>query len=260
MKKNRRSGEEDKVLRFAVIAVVVLFLIGAAVIAVRMMNLRVDVSEGEKKLKELGKADVQEVEGKIQELEKAERLADEEWQNRPNNEKFAGSLVMGDSITQGLYVYEILDSSLVVAKKGVGVRSPDKTGLSDMINQVISAKPQNLFLAFGMNDIVAAGGDANVFSADYKVVLERLKEGLPDTKIYVNSVLPARQNVVAKDARYGKVPEYNESLKALCAEEEVTFIDNTGLVTEEYYEVDGIHMKKVYYQGWVNQMAVEADL
>lgn len=260
MGKNRRFGEEDKVLRFAVAAVIVLFVIGIAVIAVRMMNLRVDASEGEKKLEELSKVDVQKIDEEIQALEKAERMADEEWQNRPDNEKFAGSLILGDSITQGLYVYEVLDASLVTAKKGVGMRSPEATGLSDMLNQVISAKPQKLFIALGMNDIVAAGGDADAFAADYKVVLEQLMAGLPETEIYVNSVLPASQAAISKDARYAKVPDYNAKLKALCEEENVPFIDNTGLVKEEYYEADGIHMKKVYYQEWLNQMAVEADL
>lgn len=260
MKNKRYPGDEDKVLRFAVAAVIVLFIIGIIVIAVRMMNLRVDSSEGEKKLKELTSVNVQEIETKIQELEKAERLADEEWQNRPNNEKFATSLILGDSVTQGLYVYEVMDSALVIAKKGVGVRSPDKTGLAEMLGQVISAKPQNLFLALGMNDIVAAGGDASVFVNDYKAVLDRLKTELPDTKIYVNSVLPASQTAIAKDGRYAKVPEYNQQLKVLCEEENVTFLDNTDLVKQEYYEVDGIHMKKVYYQGWVDRMAVEADL
>ena len=260
MGRKRRSGEKDRVLRFSVMTVIVLFVIGITVIVLRMMNLRVDASAGEKKLKELSQADVQEIEAKIQELEKAERQADEEWQNRPNNEKFAGSLILGDSVTQGLYVYEILDNSLVVAKKGVGVHSPDSTGLSDMVNQIIAAKPQKLFIALGMNDIVAARGDADVFVSDYKVLLENLRQGIPDTKIYVNSVLPANQTAISKDGRYAKVSDYNEKLKALCGQENVVFIDNTGLVKEEYYEVDGIHMKKSYYGDWLNQMAVEADL
>ena len=38
------------------------------------------------------------------------------------------------------------------------------------------------------------------------------------------------------------------------------FIDNTGLVKDEYYEADGIHMSSNYYPEWLDHMAEVADL
>ena len=64
--------EPDKVLRFAIVAVILLFLIGALIIGTRMMNPRVDATEGVKKLTELGDANVQKIDAKIQELEQTE--------------------------------------------------------------------------------------------------------------------------------------------------------------------------------------------
>lgn len=260
MGKKKHSDEEDRVLKSAVMAVVILFIIGAVIVGAKMLNPRVNASAGEKKLKQFEKEDVQEIDAKIQELEKAEREADEAWQNRPNNEKFANCIVLGDSITQGLYEYNVLDASLVIAERGVETHRPDDTGLTDMVNKVIEAKPQKLFLALGMNDIVADNGDAELFIKDYQAVLDKLIEGLPDTVIYINSVLPANSSKIAKEACYGNVPDYNEKLKALCEEKKLVFIDNTELVKEEYYANDGVHLSQSYYPEWANHMAEAAEL
>ena len=48
--KMKEKMEPDKVLRFAIVAVILLFLIGALIIGTRMMNPRVDATEGVKKL------------------------------------------------------------------------------------------------------------------------------------------------------------------------------------------------------------------
>ena len=48
----KEKMEPDKVLRFAIVAVILLFLIGALIIGTRMMNPRVDATEGVKKLTE----------------------------------------------------------------------------------------------------------------------------------------------------------------------------------------------------------------
>lgn len=260
MKERKHFREDDRVLRFAVTVIVVLFVIGILTVAVRMTNLRVDASEGEKKLEELAQADVQEIDAKIQELEKEERLTEEEWLNRSNDEKFANSMILGDSISEGLYGYEHLSAALVNAEKGIGVVAPDQTGLTDMINQVIAANPQKVFIALGMNDVVAAGGDAEVFVQAYREVVDKLKEGLPKAEIYANSVIPPSTVAIENDERYAKVPEYNARLSEMCQEEGITFIDNTGLAREEYYEADGIHMKSDYYSEWLNQMAEAAGL
>ena len=260
MRKRKRAGEEDRILRFGVTAGAALLIIGVIVVLVRMMHLRVDPTEGEKRLKELAKANVQEIDAKIQKLEKEERQASEEWQNRSYNEKFANCLILGDSISQGLYAYEHLDPALVNAQKGVGVVLPDETGFSAIEDQIIEAKPQKLFIALGMNDTISADADAEVFAEAYKVMLDKFKKGLPDTQIYVNSILPVAQAAIQKDARFGCVPDFNVKLKELCESEKIEFIDNTELVKAEYYEVDGIHMSSNYYPEWLNHMAEVADL
>lgn len=85
MERGKRFGEEDRVLRFALITVGVLFIIAAVVIAGRMKNLRADPTEGEKKLEQMAKADVQRTEARIQELER-ERVQKEENEDTQGNQ------------------------------------------------------------------------------------------------------------------------------------------------------------------------------
>lgn len=256
----KQREERDRVLRFAIWAVVILFVIGIIVVVFRMSNLRVDASEGQEKLAQIEKAKLEEIDAKIQALEEEERAENEELENRSADEKFAGALIVGDSISQGLYEFGIMDSSLVFAERGFGVSNPESEEVSSAVNQVLEAKPRKLFLALGMNDIVADNCDAEEFVKDYKTILTKLKKELPECVIYVNSVLPANEKKTEKDDRYAVVPEYNEKLKAMCEEEGIVFIDNTSLVQEEYYAEDGIHMSPDYYPEWVNHMAEVAEL
>ena len=129
MKKKRHFAGEDRVLRFAVLMMAALLVTGTAIVGLRMKNLRVDSSEGEKKLKELEKRDVQEIDEKIKKLEEEEEKALEERKNRTIEERFADCLILGDAVCQGIYEYECLDAGIVSAGQNLCVAAPDETGL-----------------------------------------------------------------------------------------------------------------------------------
>lgn len=252
--------EKDQVLRTAVILAVIVFVIGGIIVAVRLSNPQKDTTKGTKILAAMDQTDVSKVNKKIKKLEEAERKAQQEADDRPASEKFADSLVIGDSITQGLSEYGVLDQANVQADRGTGVSDGDNDKLAEHIAKAKEMKPSVLFLAYGMNDVGAQNGDAAGFVKAYKTVIKDLKKSLPDTRIYVNSVLPAAQSAIDQNAVYAKIPEFNEKLKKLCEKENVTFIDNTELVKQEYYASDGIHMSPAYYKEWVNHMAEVAEL
>ena len=256
-KTKKKSEERDIVLRLAVTA---MLIIGGIVFAVGVMNPREDPRKGLEKLTQMEEADTAEIDAQIKELEEAERAADEAWANRSVSEKFANSYVLGDSIAQGLYESQALDKSFVTAERDTGVCETEVSMIKNHVSKAVEISPQVLFLAYGKNDIKAASGDAEIFGAAYRRVLKELKEKLPDTKIYVNSILPVTQEVIDEDELYRNIPEYNRKLMELCEEEGVTFIDNKSLVKDEYYTEDGIHMTSDYYGEWVNHMAEATKL
>lgn len=253
MKKKRHFSGEDRVLRFAVMMMLALLITGAAVLGLRMRNLRVDSSAGEKKLKELAGKDVQEIDARIRELEEEEERVLEERKNRTIEEKIADCVILGDSICQGLYEYGYTDSSVVSCASGLNVASPDETGLTDMLLQAVSDDPQKIFLVFGRGDIETEGEEAEVFARAYDEMLGQLMQALPDSEIYVNSILPAGQADTL-------TTEYNKKLAELCESIHVTFIDNTKFIKDEYYEEDGIHMTASFYSEWLSYMVEQAGL
>ena len=150
---------------------------------------------------------------------------------------------------------EELDTSKVVAEKGMHL---DQTG--DLIRTAAELKPEVLFLALGLNDISGTDGDTDAFIEKYKAVLANVREQMPDAVLYINCVLPVSTQKEEEEPVYAKIPDYNTALKAMCDEEGITFIDNTEIVKDEYYEQDGEHMKAEYYPIWAEHMAEVAGI
>lgn len=83
---------------------------------------------------------------------------------------------------------------------------------------------------------------------------------MPDAVLYINCVLPVSAQKEEMKSRFMQDSGYNTALKAMCDEEGITFIDNTEIVKDEYYEQDGEHMKAEYYPIWAEHMAEVAGI
>ena len=188
--KMKEKMEPDKVLRFEIVAVILLFLIGALIIGTRMMNPRVDATEGVKKLTELEDANVQKIDAKIQELEQTEADEAAAWKAKSAKEKMDGCIVLGDSTALGFRQNDILSKSQVKSKDGATVSDAEGSGLNELLTAVTEAEtaPQKLILCIGRGDVAVSGETADAFAANYKSFVEQVKAALPDTKVYVCSI------------------------------------------------------------------------
>lgn len=259
MRENERRRRQNEVRKkrmiLMVAGIIVICLILACISLLKEKKHKVDIRQGVQKLKELEKLDTAKVEAEIAAVEKKHAQEQEDWKNRPLSEKFSKAVILGDSITSGFIGYEILDSSKVVAQKGVHLKE-----LDPLIETTANLKPQVLFLALGLNDVSMTGGDSEKFIVAYKKVLASLQEKLPNTRIYINGILPVTPKGIKKYPDYVHIPEFNAALQALCEEEDLIYIDNAPLVKDEYYEPDGEHMKIKFYPIWAEHMAEVAGL
>ena len=196
----KSEKEKDRVLQTAVIVAVAILVIGGITVARRLSNPQKDTKKGTEILKTMDEMDVSKADKKIKELETQEREAEQDAEEQPASEKFADCLVLGDSITQGLYEYGVLDQANVQADRGAGVSAGDNEKLADHIVRAKEMKPSVLFLSYGMNDVGAQNGDADGFIKAYRPVIRDLKKSLPDTKIYVNSILPTAQIAIDQNS------------------------------------------------------------
>lgn len=217
-----------------------------------LLHRGADTSAGVEYIEKEEAGDITAIEEKISLLEKQDGSGED---GRSIKEKFAGAVVLGDSVAEGFAEYDILNASSVAAKIGVHLDE-----LNEQISKVKELSPGILFLYLGMNDVTATNGDVDRFVSEYKSVLTQLKEEVPDAHIFVNSIFPVQEKALEGEPLLEKIPEYNDALKELCDSQTVAFIDNTDLVSEQYYEQDGIHFKADFYPIWAEHMAEVASL
>ena len=217
-----------------------------------LLGGRVDTSAGLEYIQQEEAGDITAIEEKISLLEQQDNNAED---TRSIKEKFAGAVVLGDSVAEGFLEYDILNASSVAAEIGVHLDE-----LDGQIANVKELSPSVLFLYLGMNDVTATNGDVDSFISEYRAVLTQLKEEVPDAHIFVNSIFPVQEKAIEEEPLLAKIPDYNEALKELCDSQTVAFIDNTSLVEEQYYEQDGVHFKADFYPLWAQRMAEVAAL
>ena len=123
MEKEHQAEERRKKVLMEIAGTVVVLTVIVSIGLSHLGTDKVNTSAGVKAIKKLEKADVSEVETKISNIEKEEKQATEDWQNRPLSEKFAHAVILGDSITTGFTVYDVLDTSKVVVMKDIDLFS-----------------------------------------------------------------------------------------------------------------------------------------
>lgn len=253
--------------------IILIVCLGLAVIAGICLKISMSQRKAEqnatknsvKKLEALAanKDNLSEIEKEIQQMDDATRTTRsiEEMTAADNisalNVKFTGSVVVGDSITEGLTAYNILSQDKVVYKRGISIKNTES-----LLQTAVGLNPANIFLAFGMNDIETYKTDINSFIEAYKEKIEYIRKSLPNAKIFVNSIQPATTAVIAKRPDFSRVPQYDEALEKMCEELSITYIDNQYILEEhpEFYAQDGIHVSSTYYPIWLENMAEKAGI
>ena len=232
-------------------AVLILLVILAAWGIRQLVTPKVDTEQGLSYIRAAESEDITTIEQKINQLERQDGGED----SRSYKEKFASSIVMGDSIAEGFSEYDVLNASSVVSKIGVHLYE-----LEEQVQQAADLNPQVIFLALGMNDVIATAGDTDQFLEQYEAVVAQLREAVPNAHIYVNSIFPVQDSAIEKEPELAQISEYNTVLRQMCDDLQLGFIDNTDLVQDKYYEEDGVHFKAEFYPLWADRMAEVAAL
>ena len=248
----RINKRKKRLLLIGACAAVLILLVILAVWGIRqLVTPKVDTEQGLSYIRAAESEDITTIEQKINQLERQDGGED----SRSYKEKFASSIVMGDSIAEGFSEYDVLNASSVVSKIGVHLYE-----LEEQVQQAADLNPQVIFLALGMNDVIATAGDTDQFLEQYEAVVAQLREAVPNAHIYVNSIFPVQDSAIEKEPELAQISEYNTVLRQMCDDLQLGFIDNTDLVQDQYYEEDGVHFKAEFYPMWADRMAEVAAL
>lgn len=175
----------------------------------------------------------------------------EESSQKDYKEIYKRDMFFGDSITEGITFFEFLDEAQVIAKPGINIWKAD-----DQIDKAVKIKPENFYLLFGLNDIdnVLTG---EKFAKLYGDLIHKIKLKIPDTKIYIQSILPVLPKAAKNKASLTNenVDDFNDALKNLAQREGVQYLNISEALKGEdniIYESDGIHFKEKFYPMWLD--------
>lgn len=124
---------------------------------------------------------------------------------------------LGDSLTDGCRWEEVFPGLPI---KNRGINADTTAGVLKRLPDILSGKPRAIFLLIGTNDLpwYEYRPDSDII-ADYRQILQTCGEESPDSRLYVQSLLP-------RDPVYTpRIKRLNKQLRSLAEVYRCTFID-----------------------------------
>lgn len=177
----------------------------------------------------------------------------EHFETLPNTEHEI--VFLGNSITDQCEWYELFGNPNI---KNRGIGGDDTDGVLERLDEVTESKPAKIFIMIGTNDL-AYGKTVEYVIENYKKILAQIKQQTPNTKVYIQSVLP-----VDYDIHYTRpiadIMEINRQLQELSKENNLVYIDLFSLFKTDKnklnsdYSLDGLHPNGKGYEVWKEEI------
>ena len=163
-------------------------------------------------------------------------------------------IFIGDSITDGCEWSELLQNPNI---KNRGIGSDTTYGVLKRLDNIIQSEPEKVFLMIGINDL-GRGESVSEITSNYDKILERLTKNVPNSEVFVQSVLPISKQKLNTQISNEKVRSLNKEIKQLSQKYNLIYIDLYSLMISEDDQLisgltnDGIHLNGSGYEIWRN--------
>tara|TARA_R110002012_G_scaffold318604_1_gene537338 strand:- start:31984 stop:32640 length:657 start_codon:yes stop_codon:yes gene_type:complete len=165
-------------------------------------------------------------------------------------------IFLGNSITEGANWKELFPKINAVNR---GISGDVTDGILNRLSEVTSSQPKKIFLLIGTNDLARGKTRDEVIFITRKI-LEKIKKDSPETKIYLQSILPVNPLVGEKFSGHKSKQEdivlVNIRLKQMAKDLHLRYInlhkcfsDNKGHL-KSAYTYDGLHLSEEGYSHW----------
>lgn len=260
IKKKRKSSSSSGLM----IGLAALILVGGgSAFAFFSMPSRNPDAPSNEKIAE-GVAFVKELENKstesVQASFKEERIkaALEEMESEDFNvwAHFGNIVMMGDSRTKEYAHSEFVESRRVMAEDGDTILN-----ITEYLDTLQDLHPDFIIMQYGVNDMenYDVWPTVDIYWDAFKQRIDRVQEVLPDSTIFVQSILPCIEPELSRLACRREIPAWNEALRGYCDEAGIPLIDVTALAEQydSYYEPDGMHFIASFYPFWAKKLLSE---
>ena len=183
---------------------------------------------------------------------------------------FDDAVFIGDSLTTGIQLYNILPDTTVLASVGININniftneviSNGNGGQQTILDASNDTPPAEIYTMLGTNGLKGLGPEETV--RYYRQLVQQLKADHPDSIIYVQSLMPINEEIFAANYGYeltnAEIDECNELLMQMAGEEEVYFVNCAEAIKDENGELpaefttDGLHFRGEYYNKWIDYL------
>lgn len=160
-------------------------------------------------------------------------------------------IFLGNSITDNCEWAELFQNNRI---KNRGIGGDDTDGILERLNEVISSNPEKIFIMIGTNDLAYGKSVDHVVSNYYKII-DSIQLKSPDTKIFIQSVLPV-EDAIHTTRQNTDIMSINTELQKLSSQKDAIYIDLFTIFKTENnklnpkYSIDGLHINGLGYQVW----------
>lgn len=182
----------------------------------------------------------------------------EEFKQLPNLDNMI--IFFGDSLTEQGKWSELLADYTDKPIYNLGIGGDTTNGILERIDTVIDFEPDQLFLSIGINDFGNEGKTVDEVLVNYRLILDKLASGIPNTEIYVQNLLPVNNQEYSRVDNQDLMA-FNEQLKQLVSEYDFQYIDlysqfiNLENQLKPEYTNDGLHLNRQGYSRWQSIVA-----
>jgi len=160
-----------------------------------------------------------------------------------------GSIIfLGDSITEFCNWGELFGQNNIINR---GISGDTLDGILSRIDEIIERKPKKLFLMIGINDL-GKGKNTDQILEKYTLLIHKIHTNLPETIIYIQSVLPAKRktlsNIDIKNINIGLL-NITEKYHINYIDLHSSFLSKTNELSDNY-SLDGLHLNGEGYLLW----------
>lgn len=162
---------------------------------------------------------------------------------------------LGNSLTHGCEWHELLKNPDVVNR---GINGDIAEGIDERLSSITAGHPAKIFLLSGAND-VSHDLTADSIATAIEALVTRIQAETPDTKLYLQSMLPINNSFGRYRKMAGKeqvIRDVNALIEPMAARKGITFINLYPLFCDEEGNLrrdltnDGLHLLGPGYLIW----------
>lgn len=180
---------------------------------------------------------------------------------------FSDAVFLGDSRTEGFYLYSGLKEGKYLYSVGATVASvftkateQTAAGKVPMLDALAEMDCGKIYIMLGVNEL--GWVSSQTFRDQYAKLIDRVQGDHPDAIVVIQSILPVSQVQENKKTYVNntRIREYNALLEELAEEKGCVYLDVASAVSDETgclrsdWTSDGVHLNTAGCQAWLQYL------